>query len=191
MSDKPEQTAFFAIIPTEDAPHLAELLRAGMVPEEAIRTYTLPTSQQEAERLAARLLGHPVHALASTHIVTPHESRPTSFITDVVTDETVEAITRENFQAVSNDLYGNPRIGSRLANQLFNSSDARRRDFLEQYLITYRLKLTIHKALKAGMAGQLLEEYDRGKTEPNINQKGHLLLAHVCELIEDTPDTPA
>ncbi len=114
----PEQTAIIALVPTEDAPHMVELFSSANIPGATIDTYALPTSRQEAEHLATRLAGRRVNRVAVGYEVTPHESKPISIINNIATGEVVEAITTEDFRAVSKSRNGDTRVGAHLASAL-------------------------------------------------------------------------
>jgi hypothetical protein len=193
-SQDPEQTAIFAIVPTEEASRILALLESDSTNSASIETYTLPSSQDEAEHVAARMLGRAINHIAPAYVVTPHKSKPMSFIKNVVSGEEIEVITKENFQAVSRDLNGNSKIGAGLANNLLNPLYMRGavlESYLERYIISYRPKYASYRALRTAMAGQLLASYDKDEINVHISKRGRELFAHVCELIEADPDTTA
>ena len=194
----PEQTAIVALVPTEAASQLVELFDSANIPDATIDTYVLPTTQQEAANLAGRLAGGRVNYAAAAYVVTPHESKPLSFIKEIATGKVVEAITVENFKAAACDYYADTKnkVGAHLANKLFKPYSLRwvdpdlYRSYFEQYIIDYEPKRTTYQALRANKAGEVLARYDQGELDLRLSKRGRALLAHVCELIEDdTPET--
>jgi hypothetical protein len=186
----PEQTAIVALVPSEDATHMVELMASANIPGATIDTYVLPTSRQEAEHLATRLAGRVVNRAAAGYEVTPHASKPISIINNIATGEVVEAITNENFRAFSKESHGDTRLGSQLATKLFHPNYIRQADldlyrsYFEQYIIDYRPKFTDLRAMRANKAPEVLARYGQYELDLRLSKRGHALLAHMCELIE-------
>ena len=170
---------------------MVELMSSANIPGATIDTYVLPTSRQAAENLAGRLAAMPVNNYAASYEVTPHGSKPMSFIKEIATGEVTEAITVANLKAVSRDLYDTPNAGTGLTNRLvhpmylWRSGPGFLGSYLERYIYTY--KHPVYKksmALRANRAPELLARYDQGELELHISKRGRAILAHVCELIE-------
>jgi hypothetical protein len=169
---------------------MVELMNSANVPGVTIDTYAMPTTRQEAEYLATRLAGRRVNRAAVGYEVTPHESKPISIINNIGTGEVVEAITVENFRAISRDHHGDTRVGAHLATGLFHPNYIRwadldlYRSYFEQYIVDYRPKYTDLRALRSSKAGEVLARYDQGELDLKLSKRGRALFAHACELIE-------
>ena len=193
---KPDQTAIFTVVPTSEVPRYLELLEGASGPPSAIDTIELPAERNEAARVLGRLVGEGDHHIEVQRVVsigyavTPHETRPTSLIENVVSGEVVEAITKENLQQVSRMYRGRPNVGGRLASLLRMDSPPYPEwtHWTDPYMVRYQPKRTLRQAIRVESAPDVLDVLVDPPPRLWIADSHVELFTHVCEMIEAHPD---
>ncbi len=177
-------------VPTERVHAITGMLVASGVAEEAILTHALGRGQLDFESNIAGILSRQA-GRQSSYVwgVLPHESRPTTLVTHIPSGQTVEAVTKQNMQAVARDMFdGKTHVGSHLHSQLFSGYQQRAQVLCQAgYAIEYVPKRTTQRALIAVRAPKLLERCGVRNDKPYIqlSDRALALFQHLCSLVEN------